>query len=391
MKSVILKKGKDFPILNKHHWVFSGAIYSMDTIEEGEIVQVKDSRQKIIGHGYYSKDNSISVRMLNFSNSDPIQSIKNNLKSAVELRKELFKNENTNCYRIINGEGDGIPGLIVDKYNTTLVFQVTTLGIEKLKGLIITELKGQLDVEQIFEKSKSPARRKSGLNDFEGFIFLAHKETKKIEILERGIKYNIDLFNSHKTGFYLDQREMRTLVRDMSNKKSVLNCFSYTGGFSLSAAAGGAGTVVSVDLSEEVIDQAKENFLLNGFDTKKYKFEAEDVFQYLESNDLSEFDSLILDPPAFAKKKDDVRSACAGYKRLNRLALEKAKPGAIIITCSCSFHVGKELFREQVIKASVESNRKVRIIGEHRLAMDHAINIFHGEIDYLKSLVLYVE
>lgn len=390
MNKVTLQKSKERPIKNKHHWIFSGAIQSWPSdFENGSIYPVYSNENLLLGYAYFNKNTSISGRMLNFEDKDPFQSIKENIQSAYNLRQTLLEGDKTNCYRLINGEGDGISGLIVDKYNDVLVIQISTLGLERIKDKLIEILVEVVKPKTIFEKSKIPSRKIEGLSDFEGHIY--GDEIKIVEAMENGIKFKIDLYNSHKTGMYLDQREMRSLVERFAKNRKVLNCFSYTGGFSLFAHRGGALKTVSVDISEEVTNQAKENFVLNNFDLSTNEFVPKDVFRFFREEDISEFDFVILDPPAFAKKKEDFQRACDGYRDINRNALKKLKAGSFLLTCSCSYHVDFETFQRIVFQASVDAKRNVRIVQKHRLGMDHTINIFHPEADYLKSLLLYVE
>lgn len=387
-KKLILRPGREKAIKNFHHWIFSGAIRNIDNYEDGEILSVFSASGEKLGSAYCNHQTSITGRMLSFGDNDPLEQIRQNIKSAIEMRQKFFQEKTTNCFRVINSEGDMIPGLIVDKYKDVLVIQIATKGIDDLKDYIVECLVAELKPKAIYEKSDLPSRREEGLQMSEGYLYGEVKG--EIQVIENDLKFGIDLENSQKTGFFLDQREMRVLVGQMSKGKKVLNCFSYTGGFSLYAVEGGAKQVDSVDISGEAIETAKNNFELNGFDVKKNNFFAEDVFQFLRENDLN-YDLIILDPPAFAKKKGDVIKACRGYKDINRLALTKMPAGSILITSSCSYHVDEKLFQTVVFQAASEAKRIVRIIGRHHLAPDHPINIFHPEGEYLKSLVLYVE
>ena len=397
-KKLILKPGREKAIKNFHHWVFSGAIREADDFEDGEILLVYSASGEKLGSAYCNYKTSITARMLSFGETDPLVSLKKNIDSAIEMRQKLFAGQNINCFRLINSEGDKIPGLIVDQYNDVLVMQVATMGIEKLKQFIVDYLVEKLNPQAIYEKSDLPSRREEGLTMTEGFLYGKNKGI--VKVTENGLQFQIDLENSQKTGFFLDQREMRVLVGQMSKGKKVLNCFSYTGGFSLYAVEGGAKKVDSVDISEEAIETSKNNFLLNKFLPPpptpssgmrgKYGFFAEDVFEFLRENDL-DYDLIILDPPAFAKKKDDIIRACRGYKDINRVALSKMPKGSILVTSSCSYHVDEKLFQTVVFQAAAEAKRNVRIIQRHHLAPDHPINVFHPEGEYLKSLVLYVE
>lgn len=394
MKTITLRSGKEIPIKYRHHWIFSGAVKSGHA-EEGEIVRVNSSNGDLLGHGYFNSKSIIQVRMLNYNNEDPIQSIKNNITRAFDLRRTIF-DEDTNCYRIVNGEGDNIPGLIVDRYNDVLVLQIATVGIDRIKDVIVEALlettkKLGVKIVSIYEKSTMTARFKDGLDYFEGTLW--GEEKNDIEVLESGIKFFIDLKNSQKTGLFLDMREMRKLVGIMAKGKKLLNCFSYTGGFSLHAAKGGATRVDSIDIAAEAVETAKKNFEINGFLDKKdleSNFYADDAFVFLRENDLSEYDFIILDPPAFAKKKQDVDRAKRGYAEINRTTMRQMKKGTFLLTCSCSYHLSKEDFEKVIARAAVEAGKNITILQRHRLGMDHPINAFHAEIDYLKSILLYV-
>ncbi len=394
MKVIYLQKNREKPIQHKNHWIFSGSIRKIpEDLLDGEIVQVRSAENKVLGHGFFNSKSQINVRMLNFSDSDPIKELENNIKNAILLRQKLFDESITNSYRIINSEGDKIPGLTVDKYANVLVFQISTLGIEMLKQKIVQIfLKLLPNTEFIYEKSSIPSRKHEGMKDFSGLIWSKNKNLNefKVEFLENSIKFETDIANSHKTGFYLDQREMRSLIASLSKNKKILNCFSYTGGFSVAAAIAGASKVTSVDISEEVISQAKKNFELNNIDLSKHEFISEDVFEYLNNKDISDFDIVILDPPAFAKKKQDINNAIKGYKSLNKLALQNLRNGALLLTCSCSYHVNDLEFFNSIKSAAAMAKREAKVISKHRYAMDHVLNINHAEIDYLKSYLLYV-
>lgn len=409
---VYLNPGKDYPIKQKQMWIFSGAIKRIPgNFSNGDICQVRSSKEEILGYAYFNSKNSLSGRMLSFGDIDPYISIKQNIISALDLRFKIFNTQITNAFRLINGEADLIPGFVADLYNNVLVIQVSTLGIERIKNDIIEILLGVLSdmhkvfIDVVYEKSKLPSRKVEGLDNLEqtlwkdksGFIntqFNSDNTNMITEFKENNFSFELNPAQSHKTGFYLDQREMRDFVGSISKDKTVLNCFSYTGGFSVYAAKSGANRVVSVDISKEVIEQAQRNFKINNIDTIKNKFIAQDVFKYLESVDnkeLQTFDIVILDPPAFAKKREDISAAKSGYRKLNREAIKKMKSGSILITCSCSYHVSQEMFDEIVQNSVKEAGRKAKIIQRHRHALDHPINIYHPEADYLKSITLWIE
>ena len=387
-KKVILKKGKDFPVKNKHLWIFSGAIERAEPYENGEILKVYSSNNEFLGHGYFNSKTTIAGRMLNFSSEDPMTSIKKNINTAVKLRSQLMEGKNTNAYRLINGENDNMPGLIADIYNDILVIQISTVGMDKIKPVVIDSLIDLFGKNiTIYERSTMPARRIDGLKDFEGFINGEKKQ--RTQILENGIKFEVDVAEGQKTGFFLDMREMRSLIGGLSRNKKVLNCFSYSGGFSLYALKGGASYVTSVEISEQANQLSKMNFELNGYDHNKNKIVTQDVFEFLKKDELN-YDIVILDPPAFAKKKQDIDNATRKYIELNKLALSKMKPGSILLTCSCSYYMDEESFDKVIKRAGVDTNKDIRLLSKHRMAQDHAINIYNTEFDYLKSRLLYI-
>ena len=392
MHKVYLKKGKEIPVKNKHHWIFSGGIQKAPIFQDGDFAEIYSYHNEFLGHAYLNNKTVITARIVNFNREDPIETIKKNISNSFKLRIKLF-DENTNCYRVINSEGDLIPGLTVDRYNNILVLQISTVGIDRIKDVIVSELKefskkNSLGISTIYEKSLMSSRKIDGLTDFEGTLW--GEDNLTTEVLENGIKFYVDIKNSQKTGLFLDMREMRKFVGEISKGKSVLNCFGYTGGFSLYAIRGGATKVDTVDIGKDAIESAKKNFEINGFETSDNGFFATDVFDFIDKNNLN-YDLVILDPPAFAKKKQDIRNAQNGYYRLNKQALSKMSSGSFLLTCSCSYHVNMEMFQDIVKKAAKDSGKSLKILQKHRLAQDHPLNIFHSEIDYLKSLLVYVE
>lgn len=386
-KEVILKKNRDRPVVKKHHWIYSQAIERWPEFEDGEILRVISSDARVLGFGYFNKRNTIAGRMLSFGDNDPIEAIRRNIKQAFDLRESVFEKEKTNAYRLINAEGDGIPGLTVDRYNDTLVVQISTLGIDLLKDVVVETLVDVVKPKNIYEKSSMPSRRLEGLESFKGFLF--GEENNVVNILENGFKFEINLEKSHKTGFYLDQREMRTLIGSLSKDKKILNCFSYTGGFSIYSASNGAKHVTSIDISEEVIEQSKKNFELNKLDQKNHKFEAIDTFEFLAKDKL-DYDIVILDPPAFAKKKNDFNNAFKAYRKLNSMTFKKVPKNTLVLTCSCSYHVSEGDFKRAIFEAGLEAKREIRVLQSHRHAFDHVLNLYHPELNYLKSFLLYV-
>jgi 23S rRNA (cytosine1962-C5)-methyltransferase len=386
-RAVILKKNRDKPIRHRHHWIFSGAVQSLPDFEDGDILPVLSNEGEFLGSAYFNRKSAIIGRMLCFDRKPVLQSIEQSLLGAIAMRKELVEPAGS-AQRLVNGEGDSLPGLVVDRYGDVLVIQVTTLGMEKLKPVILGHLIAALSPRSIYERSDLPTRREEGLPEFQGHLY--GEKVENVEIVENGLRFLVEIPGSQKTGFYLDLREMRGLVRSLAGRRRVLNCFCYTGGFSVAALAGGASCVDSVDSSEPAISLAKRNLTLNGFPGDENRLVAADVFEFLR-RELPAYDFIILDPPAFAKKKADVVPACRGYKDINRLALSKIGPRGLLLTLSCSRFVDETLFRQVVFQSAAEAGRGVRVIQRHRLAYDHPVNLFHPESEYLKGLLLYVE
>lgn len=385
----IIKEGKEKAIRNRHHWIFSGAIQRLPkNMTDGQFLPVYSAKGDFLGHGSFNRKSKIIGRMISFDETPPLQAIEKNLNAALFWRQSLFQNSNTNAYRLVNGEGDSLSGLIVDKYDDVLVIQISTLAMELQRPFLIEWLIKNINPRTIYEKSLLPSRQEEGLGPVQGVIF--GSAVNQVEIQENGLRFNVNIIEGQKTGFFLDQREMRLWIKNLSAGKRVLNCFSYTGGFSVYAASGGAASVDSIDISETAVAMAKQNMQLNGLDTPECQYKTADVFQYLRENSL-DYQLVILDPPAFAKRQKDIIPACRGYKDINRLAMQKMPANSLLLTCSCSYHVDAELFQKVIFQACIEAKRKVRIIGSHRMALDHPINICHPESDYLKSLLLYIE
>ncbi len=384
---VVLKKNKDKAVRNRHHWIFSGAVQILPDFEDGDILGVQSFEGDFLGYAYFNRRSSIIGRMLTFDRTPPLQAVEGSMDSALALRKKLVEPE-TNAYRLVNAEGDGLPGLIVDRYDDVLVIQVATVGMEKLKSFIVGLLVEKLAPRTVYEKSILPARHEDGLPDSEGLLYGAQVDT--VEIREGGLRFMVDIVGSQKTGFFLDLRPMRRLVRSLAEGRRVLNCFCYTGAFSVAALAAGAASVDSVDSSERAVALARRNAALNGFQPGDHSFYVADVFDFLR-RDLEPYDFIILDPPAFAKRKTEVVRACRGYKDINRLALQKIRPRGLLLTFSCSHFVTEPLFQQVIFQAAGEAGRGVRVLQRHHLAYDHPINIYHPESEYLKSLLLYVD
>ncbi len=386
--SIHLKKGKERPLLQGHHWIYSGAISERKALTEELFASVFSHEGEKLGTAMLAPTGrSISGHMLSYGEESIDEAIRARIQSALRLRKNLFNPSETNAIRLINAEGDGIPGLIVDSYDGVLVLQISHPALEVLKEKIVQELILQVSPKAIYEKSTSFMRKKEGLEEVRAHLY--GPEMGEVEVLENGLRFSVELLDSQKTGLFLDQREMRSLVRQLSFGKRVLNCFAYTGGFSIAALKGGALSVDSVDMGKKCESAVARNLALNGLSEEKHRFFCEDAIRFIAQKPL-DYDLIILDPPAFAKQKSSIDKAFRAYKELNRVAIEKMAPGSVLVTCSCSYHVGEELFQNILFRASHEAGRKVKIIGRHRTAADHPVSIFHPESSYLKSLVLFV-
>lgn len=391
MKSIFLKHGKEDSLKRYHPWIFSGAIHHMsEEPEEGEIVAVYTHKNEYIATGHF-QIGSIMVRVLSFENEAIDQKFyERKLTIALDVRKRIgMIGNNNNTYRLVHGEGDNLPGLVIDVYGHTAVMQAHSVGMHKDRKLLALALKTVMgdEVDNIFYKSETTLPYKADLGQENGFLL--GNDTEDIAV-ENGLKFHVDWLKGQKTGFFVDQRDNRSLLEHYSKGRKVLNMFCYTGGFSFYAMRGGAEIVHSVDSSQKAIDLTKANVTLNFPNDSRHEAFAEDAFKYLEKMSLP-YDLIILDPPAFAKHKDALRNALKGYTRLNKKAFEKIQPGGILFTFSCSQAVNKDQFRTAVFTAAASAGRKVRILHQLHQPADHPINIYHPEGEYLKGLVLYVE
>ncbi len=383
-----LKKGKERPLLQRHHWIFSGAIAELTSKEPGSIAEVYSHEKQRIGLAMIGTGQSIVGHMIAFGEETLSEALESRIADAIAMRTRLFDPAHTNAYRLINAEGDGLPGLIVDSYNGVLVLQFSHPTMELLKDQILALLIQYATPRAVYEKSTSFLRKKEGMSEIRAHLY--GLELPEVVVLENGLRYNVQVLDGQKTGLFLDQREMRSLIRTLSPNKRVLNCFAYTGGFSISALAGGATQVDSVEISKKCQPLVEQNIALNSLSLAQHRFFAEDAIKFVASSDMS-YDLVILDPPAFVKKKQDIDKAFRAYKDLNRAAIEKMPAGSLLLTCSCSYHVGEELFQNILFRAALEAGRKVRILSRHRQALDHPLSIYHPESGYLKSLLLYIE
>lgn len=391
-KSIYLKRGKEESLLRFHPWVFSGAIHHADAgIQEGETVRVIASTGDFIAVGHYQVG-SIAVRVLSFSDITIDQSFwRERLAAAITMRCHIgiADNPENNTYRLVHGEGDWLPGLVIDCYGSTAVMQAHSVGMHLNRMDIcqaLTDVMGGR-IQQVYYKSETTLPYKAHLEEEDGFIF---GHTDDDIAVENGLKFHVDWLRGQKTGFFVDQRENRSLLEHYSKDKTVLNMFCYTGGFSVYAMRGGAKCVHSVDSSAKAIEITNNNIGLNFPGDPRHEAYCEDAFRFLEEK-RNKYDIVVLDPPAFAKHRAALHNALKGYIRLNAKGIRLVKEGGLLFTFSCSQAVSKDQFRSAVFTAAAQSGRKVRIIHQLHQPADHPINIYHPEGEYLKGLVLYVE
>lgn len=391
-KQIYLKRGKEDSLKRFHPWVFSGAIHHADDgIEEGDTVRVITSSGDFIAVGHY-QIGSIAVRVLSFRDVTVDSSFwESRIRSALRLRVAMgiADNSTNNTYRLVHGEGDNLPGLVVDVYGKTAVMQAHSVGMHICRMDVAQAIVKVSDgrIETIYYKSETTLPFKADLGQENGFIYGSSDDNTA---MENGLRFHVDWLKGQKTGFFVDQRENRSLLERYSYGRKVLNMFCYTGGFSFYAMRGGASLVHSVDSSAKAIELTRRNVELNFPGDTRHEAFCEDAFKYLDEAG-SHYDIVILDPPAFAKHRGAIRNALKGYCRLNAKAFEKIKSGGILFTFSCSQVITKDNFRNAVFTAAAMSGRKVRILHQLHQPADHPINIYHPEGEYLKGLVLYVE
>lgn len=390
-KTIKLRNGKDQSLKRFHPWIFSGAIARMDDgIAEGDIVRVVDTKEEFLAIGHY-QIGSIAVRVLSFTDIEINDSFWfSRLDKALQARRacNIIRPDN-NTYRLVHGEGDRLPGLIIDIYDNAAIIQAHSVGMHMQRKDIARQLRTLYGdkLTCIYYKSETTLPYKADLSEESGFLY---GKASDVVATENGLKFYIDWLKGQKTGFFIDQRDNRSLIEKYSQGKKVLNMFCYTGGFSVYALRGGASVVHSVDSSERAIEMTNRNITLNFPDAANHEAYATDAFSYLRDMDNS-YDLIVLDPPAFAKHKDALRNALKGYTRLNAKAMQKIKPGGILFTFSCSQAVSKDQFRLAVFTAAAQSHRFVRVLHQLHQPTDHPINIYHPEGEYLKGLVLYIE
>lgn len=392
MNIVHLKKGKEESLRRFHPWVFSGAIHHVDNeLTEGDIVRIVNSEGEFIAVGHW-QIGSIAVRVLSFED-EPIDASfwQSKLQQAYNVRLAIgvAGNPNNTTYRLVHGEGDNLPGLVIDVYGKTAVMQAHSVGIHVCREEVAKALKNVLGdtLQNILYKSETTLPFKAALGQENGFLL--GNATDNVA-LENGLKFHIDWQKGQKTGFFVDQRDNRLLLEQYSKGRNVLNMFCYTGGFSVYSMRGGANFVHSVDSSAKAVELVNTNIELNFPNDMRHKAFAADAFKFLDEMG-NHYNLIILDPPAFAKHKDALRHALKGYTKINQKAFEKIQPGGILFTFSCSQAVNKDQFRMAVFTAAAIAKRKVRILHQLHQPADHPVNIYHPEGEYLKGLVLYVE
>lgn len=391
--TLTLRRGKEESLDRFHPWVFSGALTAVPgTVDEGDVVRVQTSDGRTIGVGHYQVG-SIAVRMLDFADTEiDADFYMHRLQQAFAMRQALgLQRPDNDTYRLVHGEGDFLPGLVVDIYGDTAVVQAHSPGMHFARNIIadaLVNING-LEVKNVFYKSETTLPYKADLDPVDDYIIGAFHTNVSTE---NGLKFNIDWLRGQKTGFFVDQRDNRALLQHYARGRNVLNMFCYTGGFSVYALRGGANKVDSVDSSAKAISLTDANVALNfGAGCPNHRSFAEDAFKFLDNMSADEYNLIILDPPAFAKHRSALRNALRGYQRLNAKAIAKAAPGTILFTFSCSQAVSREQFRLAVFSAAAQTGRRVRILNQLTQPADHPVNIYHPEGEYLKGLVLYIE
>lgn len=392
MNSITLKNGKDKSVFRYHPWIFSGAIDRIEgKIQEGDLVKVYNAEKKFLAIGHY-QIGSIAIRILSFKDEEINDAFwTNRLYKAYQMRCALglCNSADNNVYRLVHGEGDDLPGLVIDMYAGVAVIQFHSVGMYFQRETIaqaLVEIMGN-KITAIYDKSEATLPYKAAIEPENGYLY---GKTENFIAQENGLKFHVDWLEGQKTGFFIDQRENRRLLEKYAKDKSVLNMFCYTGGFSFYAMRGGAKQVHSVDVSARAIELANRNVELNFPKDTRHEAFAEEAFKFLEHSS-NQYDVIILDPPAFAKHQNVLNNAIQGYKKLNRKGIEVIKPGGILFTFSCSQVMTKDLFRQTVFTAAANTGRKVKILHQLTQPADHPISIYHPEGEYLKGLVLYVE
>jgi 23S rRNA (cytosine1962-C5)-methyltransferase len=390
MPKLHLKPNRDRAVRRFHPWIFSGSVHRLEgSHAPGDVVEVFAADGDFLGRGFYNPNSQIVCRMLTWQD-EPIDAafFQRKIESAYHLRLDLFGSSATNAFRVINAEGDGLPGLIVDRYADYLVVQISTLGMSRFRNEIVTALQQAIRPLGIFERSAGAALHEEGLQSVTQ-VLAGAEPPPLIHIRENDLRFAVNIQEGQKTGFFLDQRENRAWVARLCQNRKVLNGFGYTGAFSVYAAHAGAQTVVTVDSSAAAIELAKQNFAINRLEAVSNDFVVADLFHYLRSTTLK-FDFIILDPPAFAHRQKDAENAARAYKDVNLQAMKVIEPGSLLLTCSCSQPVSPDLFQKILFGAAADAGRVVRMLGQSGHAPDHPISVYHPEGRYLQAMLLHV-
>jgi len=389
LPKVILKRGKEKPVSRGHPWVFSGAVEKVEgDVLPGDIGEIYSGEGQFLGMGHVNPRSQIIVRILTQKKEElKIDFFRERILSAALLREMVLRGK-TNAYRLINGEGDLLPGLIVDRYGEVFVLQCLTAGMERLKGLLTDFVASHFHPQSIYERSDVTTRKEEGLPESSGLLF-GKEIPHSIEIEEHGCRFRVNVKRGQKTGFYLDQRENRFSLRELSQAKRILDCFSYTGGFAIHAGLGDAKEVTLIDSSDDALNMAEEHFQLNHLEKIPHSLIGGDAFDVMRSLE-DRYEIIILDPPPFAKKKSHVPSASRGYKDVNLLAFRLLKKEGLLFTFSCSQHISWDLFQKIVFSAAVDAGRSVQVLSRKGHPVDHPFNLCHPEGEYLRGLICRV-
>jgi len=391
MSQLYLKPTRDRSVRRFHPWIFSGALARLDGSKEPGVVEVCAADGEFLGRGFYNPSSQIVCRLLTWRNEAiDAEFFRRKIDEAYQFRRRLFgaNAENTNAFRVINAEGDGLPGLIVDKYADYLVVQISTLGMAHFRNEIVAALQNLVQPQGLFERSAGAALNEEGLQPVTQTL-AGNEPPASLQIRENNLLFEVNIHEGQKTGFFLDQRENRAWVARICAGRKLLNGFGYTGAFSVYAQHRGVQRVVTVDSSTAAIEMAKRNFALNHFTVTPEDFVGADLFQYLRST-TQKFDFIVLDPPAFAHRQKDVDNAARAYKDINLQAMKIIEPDGLLLSCSCSQPLAPDLFQKILFAAAADAKRAVRIIGQSSHAPDHPINIYHPEGRYLQAVLLHV-
>jgi len=387
MRTVMLKPGREAPVRGGHPWIFSGAIASgLDGAEPGEPVRVVVGGGGFVAAGYANPRTSIAVRVLTLDDEGiGPKLVARRVDEALALRRVVVPSD-TDAYRLVNGEGDRLPGIVVDRYGDVLVCQLLTAGAARLSGALVDALTARLSPRTIYERSEGGVRAEEGIGGARG-VLAGEEPPARIAVVESGMRLLADVVHGQKTGLFLDQRDNRTRTRSLAAGRRVLNAFAYTGGFAIAAALGGASHVVSVDTSRPALELAEAAWAENGLDPERATWIEGDVFDWLREP-AEPFDLIVLDPPPFVRRRRDLTSGLRGYKDVNLQALRRLAPGGWLLTCSCSQHLDRAGFRQVVAAAAADAGRAMQLVAEHGHPADHPTALAHPEGEYLKALLL---